>query len=74
MPQRHKLGLALGVLALLALLAQQAGRRNRPADEVDRRPMVCLPPDNGMWHNLFSKKFKLQGCGDARVFSAANTR
>lgn len=42
MPQRHKLGLALGVLALLALLAQQAGRRNRPADEVDRRLSTLL--------------------------------
>ena len=47
MPQRHKLGLALGVLALLALLAQQAGRRNRPADEVDRRLSTLLTGPDG---------------------------
>jgi hypothetical protein len=47
MPPRHKLGLALGVLALLALLAQQAGRRSRPADEVDRRLSTLLTGPDG---------------------------
>jgi hypothetical protein len=47
MPPRHKAGLALGVLALLALLAQQVGRRNRPADEVDRRVSTLLTGPDG---------------------------
>jgi hypothetical protein len=47
MPPRHKAGLALGVLALLALLAQQIGRRNRPADEVDRRVSTLLTGPDG---------------------------
>jgi hypothetical protein len=47
MPQRHKLGLALGVLALFALLAQQVGRRNRPAEEVDRRVSTLLAGPDG---------------------------
>jgi len=47
MPQRRELGLALGVLALLALLAQQLGSRNRPADEVDRRVSTLLTGPDG---------------------------
>jgi len=47
MPQRRRLVLVLGVLGLLALLAQQLGRRNRPAEEVDRRVSTLLTGPDG---------------------------